>query len=226
MRGNRDTAGFDTLLDLVAMHGRTAAAILAGGMARRLAGVNKASLTVGGHRIIDRQLAALRQVAEPVFIVAGDPARFEGLGLDVVPDIMPNAGALGGIYTAIVRSPRDRTLIVACDMPFLGIPLLRHLTSVVDADLVIPRTRGGYEPLCAVYGKACAEPIRRRIEAGELKAAVLPDGVIVEEVGPEILAAYDPEGVLFVNVNTPHDWEQAQSLTELEPEPRQDRITD
>ncbi|MCA1562472.1 MAG: molybdenum cofactor guanylyltransferase [Acidobacteria bacterium] len=173
-----------------------------------------------------RQLAVLRHVADPIFIVAGDPAPYESLGVDIVPDSLPNAGALGGIYTAIVRSPHERTLIVACDMPFLALPLLRHLTSVVDADLVIPRTAGGYEPLCAVYGKACAEPIRRRIESGDLRAAVLPDGVIVEEVGPEILAAYDPDGVLFVNVNTPHDWEQAHSLTELEREPRQDRITD
>jgi hypothetical protein len=78
-----------------------------------------------------------------------------------------------------------------------------------DADLVIPRSARGYEPLCAVYGKACAPGIRHRIEHGELQASVLPRGLRIAELGPEALAACDPDGLLFVNVNTPHDYARA-----------------
>src|SRR4029450_4526377 len=55
-----------------------AAAILAGGLARRMGGANKAGLRIGDERIIDRQLRLLRQIADPVFIVAGTPEAFQG----------------------------------------------------------------------------------------------------------------------------------------------------
>src|SRR5262249_9743630 len=164
---------------------RPAAAILAGGRARRFGGETKGILRVGGVRIIDRQVAVLREVADPVFVVAPDPDRFADLGLEVTPDIIPGCGALGGIYTAIVPSPRDRTVIVACDMPFLSAALLGYMAARGDGDLVIPRSRRGYEPLCAVYASACAGPIRRRIESGQLQASQLPEGVEVVEIGPE-----------------------------------------
>src|SRR3712207_6829691 len=94
-------------------HTPLAAAILAGGRARRLGGAKKAALPLGAMRIIDRQLDALRQVATAVLIVAPDPAPYADLRVRVVPDAVANAGPLGGIYTAIVNSPCERTLVVA-----------------------------------------------------------------------------------------------------------------
>jgi molybdenum cofactor guanylyltransferase len=202
-----------------------AAAILAGGSARRFGGVNKAALRFGAARIIDRQLAMLRPLAREIFIVAPDPAPYADLGLRVVPDAIAGAGALGGIYTAIVESAAPRTLVLACDMPFVTAALVTHLDSL-DGDLVMPRSARGYEPLCAIYAKACAEPIRRRLERGERHAATLPEGVRVVEVGPEMLAALDEDGLLFANVNTPHDYARARDLFELKPDPTQDRITE
>ncbi len=202
-----------------------AAAILAGGRARRFGGAVKAELIVGGMPIVDRQLAVLRDVAQHLFVVGDDAPVWSTRHLTVVPDEIPDAGALGGIYTAIARSPSDRTLVVACDMPCLSAALLRHMMAIEDADLVIPRSGHGYEPLCAVYSRACLADIRARIARGALEAAVLPRGVAVVELGPEVLTPYDPDGLLFVNVNTPHDYERAKGLIELKPEPTQDRIT-
>jgi molybdopterin-guanine dinucleotide biosynthesis protein A len=194
-----------------------AAAILAGGLARRMAGANKATLRVGERRIIDRQLALLRQVADPVFIVASQPAAFGDLvgAPAVVPDVQPGAGPLGGIYTALVSSPHARTLVVACDMPFLTLPLLQLLCRESEAELVIPRTAAGYEPLCATWSVTAAGVVGRRIERGQLKAALVVEELRVEEIGPEILASCDPDGLLFVNVNTPHDYERAQEVSRL-----------
>jgi molybdopterin-guanine dinucleotide biosynthesis protein A len=201
-----------------------AAAILTGGRASRLGGVRKATLTVGGVSIIERQLAVLHQVAAPVFLVTSALAPGDA-ALTVVRDEFPNHGALGGIYTAIVSSPHERTLVVACDMPFLSLAFVQHMASI-DADLVIPRTMRGYEPLCAIYGRACAESIRERLTRGELEASRLPEGVRVAEVGPETLAAYDPDGLLFVNVNTPHDYERAKEVLEQRSKTSRDRIMD
>jgi molybdopterin-guanine dinucleotide biosynthesis protein A len=175
-----------------------------------MGGLRKATLAMGRTSIIDRQLAVLRTLAAPVFLVTSAQAPSDA-ELTVVRDEYPDHGALGGIYTAIVASPHERTLVVACDMPFLNPAFLTHLVGI-DADLVIPRTSRGYEPLCAIYSRACAAPIRDRLTRGELEASRLPDGVRVAEVGPETVAAYDPDGLLFVNVNTPHDYERAKEV--------------
>jgi molybdopterin-guanine dinucleotide biosynthesis protein A len=187
-----------------------AAAILTGGRASRMGGVRKATLAIDGVPIIERQLSVLGQIAAPVFLVTSAGGSAEA-GLMLVRDAYPDHGALGGIYTAIVTSPHERTVVVACDMPFLNRPLLEYMAGL-DADLVIPRTSRGYEPLCAVYSRACAVPILERLRRGELEASRLPEGVRVAEVGPETLAAYDPDGLLFVNVNTPHDYERAKEV--------------
>jgi molybdopterin-guanine dinucleotide biosynthesis protein A len=202
-----------------------AAAILAGGRARRFGGAIKAALEIGGRRIFDRQYDVLHAVASTVFVVGDAPGPWAGHGLRIVPDEIPAAGALGGIYTAIVASPCDRTLVVGCDMPFLSAPFLERLLDVEDADAVMPRGPRGYEPLCAVYGKACAPGIRERIARGALEAAVPPAGVRVTEIGPAEIARFDPEGLLFVNVNTPHDYARAKGLIELKPKQVEDRIT-
>jgi len=201
-----------------------AAAILTGGRASRMGGQRKSLLTVGGSSIIDRQLAALRHVAEPIFQVtsSNQPA---DVGLSFVIDEFPDCGALGGIYTAIVRSPHERTLVVACDMPFLDARFLEHMAAL-EADLVIPRSTRGYEPLCAIYSRTCAAPIRERLIRGELKAARLPEGVKVAEVSAGTLAAYDPDGLLLLNVNTPHDYERAKQVLEGRSKTSRDRIMD
>jgi len=193
-----------------------AAAILAGGQARRLGGANKAALEIGGRSIFDRQYDLLHQITSTVFVVGGAAGPWTEREVQVVPDLMPGMGALGGIYTAIAASPCERTLVVGCDMPFLSETLLRRLVGVTDADLAIPRSARGYEPLCAVYGKACGPDIRERLTRGTLEASVLPAGVRVAEIGPQAIAAIDPDGLLFVNINTPHDYARAQRLLELQ----------
>ena len=191
------------------------AAIIAGGQARRFGGRDKGELAIGDARIIDRQIAVLREVADHLVIVAHEADRYRSLGLPVFEDLVPGAGALGGIYTAITVAPDPQTLVVACDMPFLSVPFLRHLANAgCDVDLAIPRTADGYQPLCASYSRSCADPIRRRLEVGALKVLALLSDVQVREIGPDDIAPYDPDGMLFFNVNTPNDY--ARSLTLLE----------
>jgi molybdopterin-guanine dinucleotide biosynthesis protein A len=187
--------------------GELAAAILAGGRARRMDGVNKGTLVIGRSAIIDRQLETLGDVATDIFVIGPSDVSWTSRGLRVIPDEIPNAGPLGGIYTAIVRSPCERTLVVACDMPFLSSALLRRLAAVTDADLVIPRHARGYEPLCAIYSRACADDIRDRLARGLNEASRLPIGLRVTEID------VDNER-FFVNVNTPHDYERAKGLSE------------
>jgi molybdopterin-guanine dinucleotide biosynthesis protein A len=190
-----------------------AAAILAGGQATRFGGRDKSTLPVGGRPIIDRLLAVTRQAADSVFIVAADAGRAPARAVPVVTDAWPDGGALGGLYTALLRSPAEQTLVLAGDLPFVTVAFLRHLAdSGRDVDLAIARTARGYEPLCASYPRTCVEPIRRLLEAGRRTVAdVVTTGVRLREIGPDELAPFDPD-LLFFNVNTPDDYARAVEL--------------
>ena len=194
------------------MEGCLAAAILAGGRAARFGTADKSALTIDGETIMGRTVRVLRELTPHVFAVGDTYGAAAAAGIPVIADAFPGAGALGGIYTAILESPCERTLVVGCDMPFLSGAFLAHLAGVAG-DVVMPRGPAGYEPLCAVYGRVAARGIRARLERGERHAARAPEDVGVVEVGPEEIAAYDPHGLLFVNVNTPHDYERARRMS-------------
>jgi molybdenum cofactor guanylyltransferase len=183
------------------------AAILAGGSARRFNGRDKAKVIVGGSSIIERQIHTLRHVTDRLFLVSNNAARHLAFGIPIVGDLVPGSGPLGGIYTAVSVSPTDRTLVVACDMPFLTRSFLEHLVTAGAGtdDAVIARTAEGLQPLCGIYRQSCAAVFRRRIEARTLKLVDALADVRITEIPPEELIAFDPDGTLFFNVNTPED---------------------
>jgi molybdenum cofactor guanylyltransferase len=204
---------------------RISAAILAGGRARRLGGVDKAALLLGGSRIIDRQLAILAGISDEVLIVANDASRYAALQLPVVPDLIPEAGALGGVYTALATARHEHVLLLACDLPFVTRALLdRLIAEAGDDDAVVPRSSRGLEPLCALYRTRCAPELRERLERGERQVSAWVAGLRVREIDPAALEAYDPQGRLFANVNTPHDYARARAWVEGNQKPPEDRI--
>ena len=190
------------------------AAILAGGRARRFGGRDKGSLRVGGVSILDRQLAALGGVADRVLLVTRDPARHREERVHTVADLVPGAAALGGIYTALASAAADHVLVLACDLPFLTASFLGRLASLTGPghDAIVPRSRDGLQPLCAVYARRLVAPLRRQIDAGHLKVVDFLATVRVHEIGPDALAESDPGGTLFFNVNGPSELERANEL--------------
>jgi molybdopterin-guanine dinucleotide biosynthesis protein A len=195
------------------------AAILAGGQARRFGGASKGALRIGRASIFERQLAALNGLVEQrlvdrIFVVSSQSGRLTDDRVRVVADRMPDAGALGGIYTALSECAGPHVLVIACDLPFLTTPLLERLVALADDeyDAVVPRTPDGLQPLCAVYARRLVECAGRRVESGHLKVQDLLGAIRVRELGPDEIASIDPDGGLFFNVNTPGDLEQAVRL--------------
>jgi molybdopterin-guanine dinucleotide biosynthesis protein A len=210
------------------------AAILAGGRASRFGGADKASLRIGGTRIVDRQLAALAALTPPiddVRIVANDPARYGDLAVPVVADAIAGAGPLGGVFTALMASRHDHVLVLACDLPFVTATLLERLVlaGADDAngeyDAVVPRSAGGLEPLCAIYHRRCEARVREMIETGNLRMGALLAALRVRELGPDTWGSVG-DGTVFENVNTPHDYARARARVELNEKPSEDRITE
>jgi molybdenum cofactor guanylyltransferase len=188
------------------------AAILAGGRARRLGGVDKSALLIGDRTILDRQLAAIRGLTPHILIVANDEARYRNTGVPVVRDRIDGAGSLGGLYTALIEAPTEQIVVMACDMPFLDARFLAHLAAAgAPADVAVPRDARGYHPLCASWQRRLAAHLEARINAGLLRVADALDGLDVREIGPDELARFDPTGRLLLNVNTPDDYDVARA---------------
>jgi molybdopterin-guanine dinucleotide biosynthesis protein A len=187
--------------------------VLAGGRSTRM-GTNKALLEFEGVPIIERLLAALRPLFPELAIVANDVDAYRHLAVPVWPDRRPGAGPLGGIYTAVLNSTSPQTFCIACDMPFPNRAVITHLRQLAaDADVVVPRTADGYQPLHAVYAKTCVPVIESLLETGRLRIDALFPLVHLRIVEEPELRALDPGLRAFVNVNTREELEAAFRLS-------------
>lgn len=178
--------------------------VLVGGKSSRF-GRDKALLKVGGNSMAGKA-AELVQAAAGNVVLVGSPEKYDALGLRVIPDVVSGVGPLGGILAALEDSPHEWNLITACDMPGVRSDFLRFLlgrAAEFAGELVLPLNRDGMpEPLCAVYHRRAAVPIRQSIEAGILKITRAFDGLNLLKIGAQEYARFDPEGRLFANVNT------------------------
>jgi molybdopterin-guanine dinucleotide biosynthesis protein A len=181
-----------------------AAAIIAGGKAQRLGGQPKGLITIGGRRIVDRQLEALRAVFDRVFLVANDPAPWSDLPVAIVPDRVPGAGPLAGLDAALAAVD-SAVVCVAGDMPFLDPRALALLRDHPPAQAVVPRVGGRPDPLFARYDPSCAPVIARALAEGRLKTIALLDELAVAYLEESILRGIDPDLRFLTNINTPED---------------------
>ena len=191
-------------------------AVIAGGQARRFNGRPKGLEKIAGKRILDRVVDALAEATGelPTLIANAPDANSWRKDLEVVTDAVPNCGSLGGIYTAIV-SGDGPVIVVAWDMPFVPATLLRKLAAGSGAhDVFLPTSGGprGVEPLCGVYGPACAEPVRRQLDAEDYRAIGFHEHVNVGCLPLEQVEACGDVDTLFFNVNTDADLRKAEEL--------------
>jgi FdhD protein len=185
------------------------AAVLAGGRSMRM-GVDKTLLPVDGETLLARVVEAVGSVCAHTVVVTNRPeqAREAGLpaGVPVLVDEVPFQGPLGGLVTALKDAPDDWVLAVAADMPWLEPDLVRALWEARDgAQVVIPLTEKGPEPLLALYHRDCLPVARRVLESGRRRLVAMFPELIVAEVPIESLRAADPSLRSLVNVNTPED---------------------
>lgn len=192
-----------------------AAAILAGGRARRMDGLDKSRLLVEGRAIIVRQLDALQRLTPDVFIVATGAERFADLSVPVVADALPDAGALGGLYTALISARAGWIVVIACDMPFVTAGALDALVAEAvaagadGADGAWARSARGIEPLFACYRTSAAARLRELIERGERRLTDAGTVLTMREVDVSRLGT-DGSDRLLTNLNTPEDYARVQ----------------
>jgi molybdenum cofactor guanylyltransferase len=189
--------------------------ILAGGESSRM-GMDKGLLDIDGVPLIVRTARLLDEVDRMVnaATVVGRPETYQRIGLRAIADDWPGCGPLGGIATALRTSDTEWNLIVACDLPYLTREWLQFLAlrareSVEDA--VVPMTERGAEPLCAMYHSRCEPAIRGALEQGTRKVTEGLVRVRVEYLEPTEWKCFDSDALLFKNMNTPADYEEAKT---------------
>ncbi|HEY94600.1 MAG TPA: molybdenum cofactor guanylyltransferase [Dehalococcoidia bacterium] len=191
--------------------------ILAGGKNLRL-GRNKALEIIRGKTIIDRVFERLEPISSQIIVVTSW-AQFDidlNHNADVVADIFPNMGPLGGIYTGLMSSLSSVNIVTACDMPFLNTELLEYMTEILTGyDAVVPRLANAMiEPLHAVYSKNCLSRIDERLAAKNLSIHAFLDEVNVRYMEEEESRKIDPELLSFFNINYQTDLDKALKMVE------------
>jgi molybdopterin-guanine dinucleotide biosynthesis protein A len=197
--------------------------IQAGGQSSRM-GEDKALKPFLGRPLIQRVLDRLSPVADEVIVTTNRPEDYAFLGtstgsvhrLRLLPDLKPDRGALGGLYTAVASASHPLVAVVACDMPFASALLIEAATLLMvqeEVDVVIARTEAGYEPFHALYRReTCLPAIEATIEADQWKAIAWFPHVKVRVLTTEEIQQYDPAGLAFWNVNTPEEFIQAETI--------------
>jgi molybdopterin-guanine dinucleotide biosynthesis protein A len=179
--------------------------ILSGGKSIRM-GKNKAFIQVEGIPIIERIHGLFQELFEEVIIVTNEKDLFSNFDSRICSDLIPDKGALGGLYTGIVFSSFNYSFCVACDMPFIKKSLVTYLIeNIANEDVIVPRTKDGLQPLHAIYSKKCVDPIRKSIDEGKSKIVDIYDLVDVKVIDEKDFLRFDPRRESFINVNTPEE---------------------
>jgi molybdopterin-guanine dinucleotide biosynthesis protein A len=148
------------------------AIVLAGGAARRLGGLAKPDLDVGGASLLDRVLAAVPDAARVVVV---GPARAVGRPVVWRRETPPGGGPVAALAAGLPATSAEVVLVLAADLPFVApaVPQLRAaVTASAAAFLVDPGGRVNY--LAAAW--------RRPALLAALGALASPDGVAMRDL--------------------------------------------
>jgi molybdopterin-guanine dinucleotide biosynthesis protein A len=198
--------------------------VLAGGLARRMGGGDKALIRIGGTTILERVLGRLGPQCTGIALNAnGDPARFAATGLPIIADDVPGfagplAGILAGLDWAAAQLPQIEWVVsVPGDCPFVPRDLVVRLFAArIEADLPLACARSGdwRHPVVGLWPVGLRKNLRqalvdeglRKIEVWTARYGVAVADWPTDQVDP------------FFNVNTPEDAAEAQRIAALHPD--------
>jgi molybdopterin-guanine dinucleotide biosynthesis protein A len=183
--------------------------ILAGGKSSRM-GRDKAFVPWEGHTLLERALELVGQIT-PNLRIVGARSKFEKLG-EVVEDIYPGRGPLGGIHAALCATSTDLNLVLAVDLPYVTKALLQYLVDQAQnsqALVAVPRLADGWQPLCAVYRKGFATIAESALREGRNAVHSLLESGTPRVFDEAELTQAGFQARMFRNINTTMDLETA-----------------
>ena len=175
--------------------------ILAGGMGRRMGGVDKGLVPLAGRPMVEHVLTRLRPQVDDALINANQNLdRYAAFGVPVVADAIGGfAGPLAGLHAGMTAAHRDLVVTVPCDSPFLPDDLVARLLAGLvagDAQLAVARTFDQPHPVFALVRRALLPHLTAFLEGGGRKIDAWYATL------PAVEVAFDDEADAFRNINT------------------------
>jgi molybdenum cofactor guanylyltransferase len=196
------------------------AVVLCGGQSSRM-GSPKAWLDFEGEPLLARVVRRIAEAVDPIVVVAAPGQVIPALPdrVLVVRDPVSGRGPLQGIAAGLdaLMGRASAAFVSSTDVPFIHSALVRRLHALrgESFDIAVPRAKGHYHPLSAVYGMGARAEIDALLSADRLRPfflfermrTIFADEALLLE-GDELRAA-DPELLSLENVNTKDEYAAA-----------------
>ena len=184
--------------------------VLAGGKSKRIP-FDKQTIKTGGDLIAVRIADKLSLVFDDVFIVSNTKSLYQDCRYTVISDKIDGCGPLGGLYTALCYTPGEYAYVTGCDMPFINLKYIQYMKEQLNKaakppDGILTTTNGLHEPLNAFYHKRLRHFIPPILSGGKRRMIDLYEGKDLIYVPESVLKKFDPEYIMFFNLNTMEDY--------------------
>lgn len=174
--------------------------ILCGGQSLRM-GQDKGLMKAGNQYLVEYALKAVDNIFPEIFLLTNN-LEYKKFGFELVSDIVPNLGPLGGIYTALIHSAHDQVFILPCDTPNITDETLKYfLQASIHYHSAIATYDGRLHPMIAKYHKLLLPNVKKCLELHQLK---VQDFVVKNEI-LNIPFEKNFESSLFQNINTQNE---------------------
>ena len=204
MESLRDTEEDVDLRGPAPVSRRLAGVVVCGGRSRRM-GVDKATIEIAGSTLLERAIARLRVVCDPVLVAPG-ALHLEAGDNEIVEDAVPGAGPLAALVGVLRRSPHPLIAVVAVDMPWLDPEALLLLARRIgDHDVAVCETDRGVELLHAVYATSALGPAEEALRTPDRSLHGLLGRLRVLAVSESEWRAAGIDERFARNMNTPAD---------------------
>lgn len=185
------------------------AVILTGGKSSRMRRP-KALLPFDGEPLIAHVVRNLKKLFAEAVVVAAPEQELPILPVVLVRDDIAYQGPVSGIYHGLKASTKEVCFVTSCDAPFLNLQLIAHLLAQIsDCDVVVPYWQERFQPLHAAYRRSVAPLLREQLDRGELRPISLYPRVRTREIHEDEIRRLDSEGLSFLNMNSPEDYQAA-----------------
>jgi molybdopterin-guanine dinucleotide biosynthesis protein A len=184
--------------------------ILAGGRSSRM-GRDKSLLPWNDSDLMHTVIRKVSQVCDDMVLVSNQARNLAIKDIQIVQDIIPNMGPLGGIHAGLTHARYPLAFVTACDMPYVvpqAVDFLLH-EAAEDWDVVIPTCGDQYEPMFCVYRKTCIPAIETLLKQGGRRIVQIFSVLRVKHIDVEIFRQFDPKLTIFTNINTMEEYEKA-----------------
>jgi molybdopterin-guanine dinucleotide biosynthesis protein A len=178
--------------------------VLAGGLGRRMGGVDKGLVEFRGRPMVETVIERFRPQVDELLINANRNAEaYASFGCRVIPDALPDfAGPLAGLQTGLMSASHELVATVPCDSPFLPSDLISRLKTALvaeDAQLAVAVTDGQAQPVFCLCRRDVLSHLTTFLQQGGRKIDAWYATLKVVEVN------FDDEADAFANINTPQE---------------------